>query len=421
MFASQFKIGKWYTVEAIPGRLMENEVYRFGYLTGWGITPYHVILLFLLIGMIRFEAFEEFNKTIKKIFHHKLLSCSVIGYIILALISSIKSPFFSTSMILAVQQAIIIVMIFSTLHIINTSQQYKRRISTLLAGMITFQSVISIMQFVKQSTIRLGVESYQSAGIGQSPDSPQFFRPLGTYTNANQLGILILTQTTLYLALTWKEKNNFRNFLYFVPILLSCLTILLSNSRTVWSAALIGIIVIVNKYKRTLIAKLKRVEWRSYVAYFSVLSVSVILLISPRLALTINTFYKGAGIETRLELIKEGLYASQFNLWIGTGVGTNEATIIKYFPRGIISIFPTAVHNAYIQILVDSGIFAMILFFMIFLSGFSLKVKKVNNFEGLLVKINLLAIMIYYVFQPHIALLEFPLLGIILGMLIGYS
>ena len=421
VFTSQFIIGKWYTVEAIPGYLMENIDYHLGYYSGWGITPFHIITAFLLIAVVRLEISELFKITLKKFLKYKLLTTSLLGYMMVALLSSINSPYFYISFILAAQHTSLLVMLILTLHLMKNHSLKKRGIAVILSGMIVFQSVIVMIQFINQSTIGLGVEARHANGFSQAIDDAQFFRPLGTFAHANQLGIMLLMFVLLFVAFSWKERKYYPDYLYYLPFIFAGIAILLSYSRTAWLASFASLIIIVKEYRQNIVKFIKDMNWRKNRLHIFTIGLISFLIISPRIALTINSFYEGAGIESRRELIREALYAAQFNIWFGTGVGTNEATLFKYFPKGIMSKFPTAVHNAYAQVLVDSGIIATAFFILIFLSGFLIKINKTKKLEGLLLKTGLLALMIYYLFQPHIALLEFPVLGMMLGAIVALS
>lgn len=124
-------------------------------------------------------------------------------------------------------------------------------------------------------------------------------------------------------------------------------------------------------------------------------------------------------------MLKEASVAFSVNPWIGYGVGTNEPVVFKLFPNGYIYYFPAPIHNAYAQILLESGIVGLISFILPFIfilrqlinkQLFADKRQRESNKDFFFITLaGSLSFALYYLFQPHEGFREFYYLGIILG------
>ena len=140
--------------------------------------------------------------------------------------------------------------------------------------------------------------------------------------------------------------------------------------------------------------------------------------------MSFNLFYEGAGVPIRVKMLQEAGQAFVLSPWIGYGVGTNEYVLFSLFPDGVMSVFPSAVHMGFVQILLEVGVLGLLLFltpFIFILRSLLLtKIALLVNSSRIDLRFSFVAgvlvILLYYLFQPHVGIVEFPYLGVILGL-----
>lgn len=416
-----FNPNKYYTLEVLKGSDIISPLnsYREGYLLGYGVNPSNIILIFVVFFFVK-DIF--YNKPInsKKI----LISCSLVlfpllFYALFGFISATThSPYSFASYVWTLQYLQLPIIACCLAYLLL---KYERNIIFIylsFAASIIFQFAVSIVQFMKQSSGSFFFEytkdlTFQTYELDQNN---AIYRVSGTYLFHNQLALMVLTLIVFLTPSMVIKKDK----LALGIIVLGFIVITLTQSRTIWLCTVIYLLRIIIFYRGDIILLFKRITLSS-TKIFSLIIVFLsllIIIILPRFILSLNIAYEGAGLPTRIKMASEALVAIGSNPILGYGAGTNEYVLHSFFPNGVMSYFPSAVHMALLQFTLEFGLLGLVSFCSPFLfllrSNFSKKDSK-YNVNSFVFSTSILIFFIYYLFQPHVGIVEFPYLGISLG------
>ncbi len=413
-----YQPNKYYTQTVIPAFKLEIE-FKDDYYITYGINQHTIFLYLTLIAAAR----SYLKRKQSQRFPRKLLWPIITGggiFTWAALASSIRySPYVYVSAVLLTHYldtffvAVLVIFIF-----VYFKNKFPLIYPAVLASLI-FQIFLSLVQFLKQSDAGTSVELV----LGRNPfyqgldEITTLYRVSGTAQNPNQFGFLIVILLTI---LTFfYTRKNLRIGLGIV--LSGIVAIILSQSRSVWIGMGLFLVTFcyfaVNALKR-LAQEMSVKKLLLYLALFLIVLAPILI---PRMLLLSNSFSQGAGFSYRVDSFKEAGEAFWQSPWIGYGIGTNEYVIFSLFPNGTQSVFPTAVHNGFLEMLLEVGIvgIAGFLFPFFYILRFYVNSRNTVSPRSHIFMFTFIAgslvSFVYFLFQPY-GILEFPYLGIILGM-----
>jgi len=414
-----FTPNKYYALEVIRGSELWLPEYKNGYWQGYGVNLAN-IFLFLAAFFVCREILIKKNGFIKDFKKVLLVFLSLFLFFFVALFSTLKhSPFMDFSLVwLAQYMQIIITSFLCVYHFLIRKKKFDL-FFTIIWFSIFFQFILSVWQFLSQSAVGLPIESVRGTSFARGLDENNaVFRVAGSLLFHNQLGLISLIYLILYLPVAFKKQRK-RDWL---AVMAAMAVIVLTQSRSVWLAMFVVGILVFKKYQQQIKKLLNKIGLRRVMIYSLSIFAALSYVIVPRIMLSLNAPYEGAGIPIRIKLLKEGMEALIQNLWLGYGVGTNEITLFSMFPDGVMRVFPTVVHFALVQLTLEVGLIGV--FFFIFPFFYILR-KNINYLlqSGIKKQLNyfftfalgILAFFIYYLFLPHIGIVEFAYLGIVLG------
>ncbi|NCN83104.1 MAG: O-antigen ligase family protein [Candidatus Pacebacteria bacterium] len=432
LFSLQFfNPNKYYTLEVIRGFNLALPELKNGYYLGYGV---HVADIFFLLLSLSILGSFFMSSDVRKLLNIKVILTTLISlsmYYYISALSSIKySPFAVASIIWLLQYGRLVLIFLAVLICTKTYKNFIVLIKRVIQSIVLTQFVVGLLQFSKKSALELPIEFSKGASFYTGLDeSNLFFRISGTFLYHNQLGLII--GILLPILLFFRSKKEGQKSFDIVIIVLSCMLILFTQSRVAW----IGLIAIAVQY---VLVNKKEIanKWHhsrgKYTFWFRLILLSLVFspIIVTRLQLSVNTIYQGAGLSIRLRMIKEASEALLYSPWIGYGVGTNEIVLFSLFPQGTMSVFPAAIHFAPVQILLESGVLGLIFLTAPFLFFFRYAVsrfnsKKLSISSGKYLHASLASAIffsIYYLLQPHVGIVEFAFLGLVLSFgVIGYN
>lgn len=425
LFSLQF-IGpnKYYFVEAIPKDEILEVFFSEGYFLGYGVSVENILVGIAIILVAR----EAFLKGRYSFFLQKktlVLMVSMLVFFLCAFYSMAKfSPFYMLSAVWTMQYLQVFSIAIVVMYILNFYKiQAKMLLYTSLIWFSFFQSTVVILQFFKQEFIGLTFELGTGTSFYTGSDENNaLFRPSGSFMYNNQASfILALTLScVLPYAMQSKKKDAF------IASIALTSAIILIQTRSIWIAVFCILCAIGYIYKENLTKLVQLIGIRRSLLYFLGTLAVFGPIVLPRLFLSANFFYRGAGLPIRVDMIKEAVYVIKDSFWFGYGPGTTEYITHTFFPEGVTSVFPAPVHNAYLHLMIEVGMLGLLSFFIPFLyvirTAFNMKISR----EIMKRSPDLTAFMLgsfimflYYVFLSHSGTVEFAYLGIILGL--GYS
>jgi O-antigen ligase len=402
-----------------------------GYLLSYGLNLKNIFLSIPILFVLKEILNDKINFK-KNISLFSVLVCisGIIYFLVSSYSATLYSPYINLSLVWLFHHTMMYFVTFLVFYIYTNKNKVFYLINTAIFSTLFLQSLIGIMEFIKQSWLGLPIESsrYVGAYFG-APDAVQsFIRTTGTFAHSNQYALIM----TILLVIFIPEALIKRKLLQISIITFAIIGILLTQSRSGWLSLLTVLLLTYKFYKNELVNIVKLFGVKRINIIILIIILSTFLAVIPRIIKSLNAFNTDSSVPTRIEMIKEASMAFILSPWIGYGVGTNEPVIFKLYPEGYIFNFPAPVHNAYIQMLLESGLIGLVGFALPFI--YALRnivnnisvIKKPRNKKTIYIfYITIAGIFsfgVYYLFQPHEGFREFYYLGIILGYaMIGLS
>lgn len=425
---------KYYTIEVIKGSEIFLPEFRSGYFLGYGLNISNVLLLFssMFLAYFLYLHRSTVSSIIKKNMSLFILCSS--GWLVFFLVSLFSSMYISfspeLSTIWLIQYMQFLLIAIGVIVSYFLGREKFQLILKVVALSMLFQFFIGVTQFILQSHIGLVIEQSRGGAFYTGLDENNaIFRIDGTFMYSNQLALVSIILFSILAPALILYNNSF----IFASGLATIVIILFTQSRIIWLALCLLLIMTIKIYSRPIATLMARAY-----SSFNLGKVILILLISsiflfttlPRIQKSVNFFADGSGGKLRYKMIIEGLEALTASPWIGYGVGTNEYVLHKLFPEGIMSIFPAAIHFGFLQMLLEFGCLGLLglLFpFLVILRTIltTKRTKKYLNRElteyRYIYLSGTMSAVLYYSIQPHVGIVEFPYIGLIVGFGLLYS
>lgn len=351
--------GKTFNFELIPAWLLGTEV---SYTYDFTITFSDLAFLGLLALIIRKEIVDRWR--INKLKPEK--NDLFLFAFIFCVFTSIFFSQFQIISFLAFLRLARVVAAYFLLQRLLFEQKLRRLIPLVLASSLIFQGVWSSLQFLFQRPLGRAIEPYGallSAYGYMAAEEKTFFRAQGTFEHPNVLGSFFVMFLAFVLVQIFGPFRERKRKILLISYLFGLAGLAFSASRASWGVALLisSLIVVFLRHhqrKLTLSPLIKR--WLVMVSLF--LLIFFPFLVSPRLGHLYLTLAEKGGAYYRTYLLEKAWFLSQESP-LGVGLATFPAVLIRKF--GFFT-WPSPVHNLFLEILVETGIFSLI-FFLLFL------------------------------------------------------
>lgn len=386
---------------------------------GYGVNIANIFIFLSLAAILREAVLKRkliLTSSLKVIF------LSAASFFLIGLGASLKySPFPEASIVWLLQYMQVFILAFMVFYLyVNHRKKFSAIFTTIFAS-LSLQGIISLWQYLRQSSIGLPIEylkvsSFFATGLDEIST---LFRVSGTFHYPNQLALIMLAMITLLAPRALRKKKQ----LYLFGCFLGLVVIVLTLSRSIWIALAIVVIAFIRVYKDDIGQLVKIIGTRRILLLGVGTFVGLAYVVIPRILLSFNAFYEGAGIPIRVKMAREAVEALELSPFIGYGVGTNEYVLHSLFPNGVMAVFPTAVHLGFLQLALEVGVLGLGLFLFPFIYIFrsvftkiALRKKQRTRRDYLFSFIaGSFSFFLYYFFQPHVGIVEFPYLGLLLG------
>lgn len=411
-----FNPNKYYTVEVIRSYEILLQQFRDGYFLGYGVNISNIFLFASFIFFLKY-----FFSTTQLRRHAKLFFYQI-PFLIFFVIGVKSSRMFSFSLpasLVWLLQYLQVALYSSMLPFIFLQKSGKKLFFLTLISIVIFQAFISFQQFFHQSYLGIVIENGQGTSFYTGLDENNaIFRIAGTFLFHNQFAFIMLLLFSILFPMVLVSRSSVSKF-YQLSVFIAFILITLSQSRSVWIAFFSNFILLFFLMRKNILNFIQFIIRSEFILKLSPIIFLLSFIIFPRILLSVNTFYVGAGVPVRIDMIKEGVEALSNQFLFGYGIGTNEYILHSFFPNGVMSVFPAAIHMGFLQLALEVGIFGLLLFLTPFyLVLRSLLSKKIHPYQtGTISYILCLCdVIIYYMFQPHVGIVDFAFLGMFLGM-----
>ncbi|MCF7794759.1 O-antigen ligase family protein [Patescibacteria group bacterium] len=278
--------------------------------------------------------------------------------------------------------------IFSLLiWVLITAQYNKLKLLFWFLGASLLQGILGISQFISQSSFSskyLGMAKHSASDLGQAvieTVSGRWLRAYGGLDHPNIFGVLMATSLIISLYLLLAQNKKIKSFkklrlslFLWASILISFMALLVSFSRLAIGAGFIGALLIVLYYL------FYKKNYKQIIKVISALTLLAVIIISVYSQLffsrldTDNRLEKKS-INERQEQIVETKTIIKDNLYFGVGVGNYSLALYEYYPdKEIYELQP--VHNSFLLLIAEVGIFGFIAFLMFFLYLFAIAYSR---------------------------------------------
>ncbi len=414
--------GKYYEQELLGISQITNILaFDSGRYVSYGINLTSIFLSICLV-LVFAEYFKSKNK--KGVIKHLIekntyLVIAAFGFLISGLGTSIVfSPFVSLSSVWTIQYSQIFLVGFLFYFFWRSHPNNSKLFYSTISVMIILQTLISIGQFIKQSTLGLPIEVYLDKQFYYGADEiSSLARVVGTFYYPN--GYAFIANLIICFLLPKAFKKN---SLYTLAVLAGYLSIALTQSRSNWISAFAIFVVYYNVYLKNYKNILKFVNKRAFLYLTLIIVAALSFVVTPRLLISANFYNENGGWELRSKMFTEGWEAFYNSPWFGFGAGTNETVLNSYFPDGVTSVFPLPVLLAPLQMLLEFGLIGCLFFiipaYIVLRRIFNKLAKGLSLVSDNLVFTYICAnvvILVHYFFQNHYGAMEFTFLGLVLG------
>jgi O-antigen ligase len=414
--------GKYYSFTVIEAGQLNAEPYNTsGVIDGYGLTASDIFALLIFIYGFRTWIIScasgiklQFVQYISNPLSKFVLFCWTM-YFVLSFYSSAYISFYPIFSLVNLFQycKIFIFYIVISYLFAQKGQLHLVNFAWLISGVSVLNVGIAITQFIHDVEKSLLAEQYVRL-YSSTEQALRISAPSGFYLHSNEFALFCLLWSFLLMYIYRKTKQK----LLIIIIAINLLGVLISQSRTAWLLCLLTFGALLLHQKKRIVDYIKK--HHRALLYGFVYFVLIIAFTYPRLA-TLQYTFEGGSASVRLEMLTEGLSALQQNPWFGYGVHTGVHLLYELFPWGYIQNFPFEIHNAYIQVSLESGLMGALFFFLPFFVILRKLFLGVVAFQGpiryflMLGSFLLGTILVYYIFQPHGGRLEVPLLGIMVS------
>lgn len=394
---------KRYEIQLIPGRYLfgAGSLFRQGLLAVYGVNVSDVLtflLISLTLGRVFFlrERLAHFFILIRK---SKLvlgvLFCWT-GYCLIAFFSSTYySAFPEYSTAVSLQSSKMLVMLLATAYAFSKKEKQIFNFYIVVFAVLTFQTVFALLSLLLKG---------QNINILLGDPELTFIPRATSLIGHPNLDALFSAVLLIFLLPFFKLTNKIVVTLSFLFVLAS---IIFFQSRTIWlgiGLAFLPFIRILPRefidLKRIIIKKIKKISKIGFIVG-AVLSVIIVeRLINSGLFFT---SYGGGGL--RLIMLKEGIEAVQESPFWGYGTQLTVVELLNRSVQSYTSYFPVSIHLVPLEIAVESGVVAVLLFLIPFYlymrqAVIHIFLKKNRNLDMISLMMIIIVISVYFLLNP---------------------
>lgn len=275
-----------------------------------------------------------------------------------------------------------IVAIYYLIQKLFLDQRVRQFASLVLAATLVFQGFWASAQFALQGPLSRAIEviNATSSPYGYlASEEKSFFRAQGTFEHPNTLAAFLVIFLSFFLIQIFDPKRLVKiRKIFLVSFAVGFLGLMFSASRASWIILAIMAIAGVSFLKSQGKFTFSVFDRRWLITIFLLLTIFFPFLILPRMIHLYVTFDEFGGAYYRTYLLEKAWLVAQ-EAPLGTGLATFPAVLISKF--GFFT-WPAPVHNLFLQILSETGIFSLI-FFLFFLTfsykRFFMNLKKLDQ------------------------------------------
>lgn len=350
--------GKTFFFTLIPAWVLgSDQPYTFGF----NLTFSDLAFVGLLAISLR-DAFSGYNR--KPAARHKISEIFLFLFIAGTFVSIFFSQYQLVSLLASLRLARTILTYFIIQQLIKQKNMPKH-ITAILASTLLFEGTWATLQFLLQRPLGRSIEQIGSMFMyGQTAiEDSSLFRAQGTFDHPNSLGIF-LSMLLVFVAiqLCTKKLNAIRKILYGFSFFFGIIGLVSSYSRANWITTFIVFLFGIMYVKRHHTLDFPHIQKRVLIIGLITAICVIAVQILPRIQHFSALPTEQGGWYYRIYLIGQA-----WNLIQESPLGIGLAMFPTFTANSLDGLFrPAPVHNLFIEIFAEAGIFSLI-FFLLFL------------------------------------------------------
>jgi len=352
--------GKRYDFIIIPPEIFSIDFYPLGYYVSAIISPSVIISFVMAIIIIR-EWIKGNLKNTNIIFPDILL---IVGTCLRFLSDFFISPMQNIGIILWIFSLPNLIAYFFIRLICRNNNKVHMYCFLILSSLILIESLLAISQFIHRSPLGLSIEIQKNIeSFGEAADEYAFrFRPVGTFDHANMLGayMAIYIPVLIYL-LTLRISIIKQTILFF-----GLITLGLTLSRSAWIGICAGFLWQISSLLKIIKNSMNKLHTISVVLVCLLLCAFFVGIIFPRISSSFFSLSDTGGMFVRTIQTSIAWRLIVRSPLLGTGTAMSVPMGLSIDESGLLKYFPSPVHNQYVLLAAENGIFAL-LFYVLFL------------------------------------------------------
>jgi O-antigen ligase len=229
---------------------------------------------------------------------------------------------------------------------------------------VIFQGTVTTLQYfgILSPELQTSLGFKGTTVVRSGAEEVQLFRPTGTIGHPNTLGAFLALNLPVTVAQLLSRVESAGKVLPLLSLVMGTSALIMTFSRGSWINFLVGSAVV-------LVMVIGKVGLRGRtmirVAAGAIVVATIVLAFSGLVRNRIVSDDKGS-FQYRLEMQKIALRMIEDNPWVGVGVNTFALRMAEY---DALHLFPqNVVHNVYLFIAAESGVFALLAFVWLLLA-----------------------------------------------------
>lgn len=412
----QFQVpGKYYTFQLIEEKAINHVLYPQGVTEGFGLIASDIFALVLSYLLLRYTFTDNLNvgKKVPLFSLRNLILFCWLCFFLISFYSSFEYSFYPMfSVFFTLQTLKICVAFFTALRLFEVKQ--SKMLFLCIAGIILFQGVLSLTQVLGKFSF-LESQDFLTSTV----ENEQFIsRAVGSFTYGNALAFILSCLGFIFFTIYWRDNLKKYTWLVYIILVNLLLIIFCSQSRISWFT--IGVLFFLFcMIKKQQIIHFIRERRRQKIWFYLVVGLIIVSpILLPRIWKTKYFFDTDGGGQIRKQMIQEGLEVLSISPSLGNGTGTTVAVMWQNIPQGYIQFFPFAIHNAYLQVALETGIIGSFFFFLplfVLLRTSIAQLLKSFSYELYSIFCLFFIALLYYSLHPLAGRVEMPFLGLMFG------
>lgn len=291
------------------------------------------------------------------------------------------------------------------------------KISIVLVASSLVQSIFAIWQFFVQyvpANKWLGLASHLSTVGGSiilQTDSERWLRSYGSLPHPNMLGGFLVIGILFLLYLGFLANTSHRRIMVLLSLVFLIPALFFSFSRSAWVALIFSLVILAFWLVKNKNLILPGRFLKQLIIVLLLISICGSLLTDPLITrLQGKEPLEVSSIELRIAFTEQALMLIKNDIFTGTGIGNYTLGVYQQINGSWPGYYYQPVHNIYLLVLAELGIFAALLFYLIILLLLWRLVIKAVSLEKIIGLVAFLAILTISLFDHYFWTMYFGLI-----------